>query len=160
MILTTPNLEKSIKAIAGFFKRNKHNVRDYELKELENLLKHTESSLKSNVGKYSLTENLVLLLMFHYTVYHGSPKLASQQLRNDIRLGKDLSLMKLHNAIVSKAREEVLSNLNDASPEQLDLIIEKIINEYSIEKIIESITKTTHDLLTIHTQNNNGEQFF
>lgn len=160
MRLTTPNIEKAIKAIVGVFSRNNTNVREWEREELKKLVAHTEISLKDSLGKYSLTENLVALLMFHYTVYSGSPKLASEQLRSDIRGGKDLILMKLHSTIVGKQREQVIKELDleNATPERIAYIIEKIDNEYTIEDVISSTQKTTHDLLTIN--NKYQDEFF
>lgn len=160
MVLTTPNLEKSIKAVVGVFSRNNANIKDWEREELKKLVSHTESSLKNNLGKFSLAENLVSLLMFHYTVYHGNPKTASEQLRSDIRLGKDLTLMKLHSSIVGKQREEILKDLNsqNASQERINLILDKLDSEYTIDDVLSSVIKTTHDLLTI--LNNHKDEFF
>lgn len=160
MILTTPNLEKHVNAILGVFKRNKNNVRPYEYESLESVLKHIESSLNGRLNGFSLTESLVGLLMFHYTIAYGGAKEASQQLKRDITLGKESIGFKLHQAILNASRLELTKDLEieSASKERIDFIIDKFENEYTQEAVFTSIKKTTHDLLTI--ANNNKNEFF
>lgn len=160
MLLTTPNVEKAFNTIKGFFKRNNHNVRDYELEQLQKLGNHVGILTNKTLGRYQTTENLVAILMFHYTIYAGNPVNASEQLRNDFRDGNDLILMKLHSAIVSKQRENILKDYADATPERQQYLISKLENEYTVEQVKESIRKTTSDLLTIQSNRNDQDELF
>lgn len=160
MILTTPNLEKHVKTIVSVFKRNKNNIRPYEYESLESLLKHVESSLNNKLNGLSLTESLVGLLMFHYSIAYGSAKEASLQLKRDVKLGKESIGFKLHQTILNQTRLELIKDLEieKASDERIKFIIEKFENEYTAESVFTSIKKTTHDLLTIAS--NNKDEFF
>lgn len=160
MLLTTPNVEKAFNTIKGFFKRNNHNVRDYEIEQLKKLGDHLSATQNSMLGKYGPTENLVAILMYHYTIFAGNPVNASEQLRNDFRNGNDLILMKLHSAIVSKQRENILKDYADATPERQQYLISKLENEYTVEQVKQSIKKTTSDLLTIQANRNDQDELF
>lgn len=155
MILTTPNLEKNIKAIVGFFSRNKHNARTYELEALESVLNHIESSLKQHSKGLLATEMLSMLLMYHYSIYFKSVKEASFSLRNDIRGGYDLLLFKLYAEIVNQERMKIFDELKKegASPERIEFCIQKLLKEYTIEQVKTSVQKTTHDIVTIVNNN-------